>query len=190
MSFKEIMERLKKNWIASAVLCIVAGLILILFPAAALDAVCYTVGGIAIASGVIRVVRYFRKDHTYPVIFQSDLIVGLFALGVGIFMVTNPKNVMGLIPAIFSIVLIGFGIANILRAVDAKKAGFGPWGVLLALAILTIILGYVILLNPFATLTATLALIGACLIYEGVSDIVAVLLVGKKIEAWRNSLNA
>ena len=185
MSFKEIMEKLRKNWIASAVLCIAVGLILVLWPGSVIVSVCYTVGGIAIALGVIRVVEYFRQDHTYPVIFQSDLIVGLFALGTGLFMVLNPQAVMGLIPVLFAIVMIGFGIANILRAVDAKRAGIGYWKILLALAILTVVLGWVILGNPFETLAATVALAGAGLIYEGVADIITVLLVGKRIGAWR-----
>lgn len=180
-----MMEKLKKNWIASAVLCVAVGLILVIWPEGALLSVCYTVGGIAIAMGVIRMVEYFRRDHTYPVIFQSDLVVGLFALGTGLFMIINPKTVMGMIPILFAIVMIGFGIANILRAVDAKKAGIGYWKILLALAILTVALGWVILGNPFETLAATVALAGAGLIYEGVADIVTVLLVGKRIDAWR-----
>lgn len=188
MSFKEIMETIKRNWIISAVLCIVVGLLLVLFPGSVLESLCYILGGIAIAAGVIRVVRYFKEDHTYPVIFQSDLMVGLFSLGLGLFMITNPETVVGLIPTLFSIVIVGFGIANILRAVDAKKAGLDRWGILLALAILTVLAGWVILMNPFATMAATVTLIGACLIYEGVADIVTVLLVGKRIDAWRKSL--
>ncbi|MBR1584343.1 MAG: DUF308 domain-containing protein [Clostridia bacterium] len=188
MRFQTVMEQFKKNWIASAVLCIVAGLIMLLWPGPVLDAVCYVLGGISIAAGVTRIVRYFKQDHTYPVIFQSDLIVGLFTLALGIFMVTNPQAVMSMIPTLFAIVMIGFGIANILRAVDAKKAGIGPWGVLLAMAILSIILGYVILMGPFETLAVTVAVIGGCLVYEGVTDIITVLLVGKRIEAWRKSL--
>lgn len=183
-----MMEKLKKNWIASAVLCIVAGLILLFFPQEALSAACYIVGGIAVAMGVIRIVRYFKQDHTYPVIFQSDLVFGFLALGLGLFMVTSPQTVMGLIPTLLALVIIGFGVANILRAVDARRAGFERWGLLLGLAILTAVLGWVILMNPFGTLAATVSVVGGCLVYEGAADIVTVLLVGKRIEAWRNSL--
>ena len=187
MSFSEIMAKLKKNWIVSAVLCIAVGLILLLWPDASLLSVCYTLGGIAIAVGVIRVVEYFKQSHTYPVIFQSDLVVGLFSFGLGLFMVTQPKTVMSLIPILLAIVIIGFGIANILRAVDAKKAGVAGWGVMLALAILTAVLGWVILVNPFASLAVTVSVISAGLIYEGVSDLVTVFLTGKRIDAWRSA---
>lgn len=187
MTLPELMENLKKNWIVSAALCIVVGLILLFWPEATLLSVCYTVGGFSIAAGVIRIVRYFRQDHTYPVIFQSDLAVGFLALALGLFMVTSPKTVTGLIPTLFAVIIIGFGIANILRALDAKNAGFPRWGILLALAVLTIVLGWVILLGPFEALATTVSLVGGCLIYEGVADIVTVLLVGKRIEAWRGA---
>ncbi|MBQ9264333.1 MAG: DUF308 domain-containing protein [Clostridia bacterium] len=189
MSFMDMMNKLKKNWIASAVLCIVVGLILLLLPEKTLKVICYVVGGIATASGVVRMVRYFKQDHTYPVIFQNDLMVGLLSLGLGLFMITAPAAVVGVIPMIFAVVLIGFGIANILRAVDAKKAGVGAWGVMLALAILTVILGFVLLSSPFETMAVTVSVIGGCLIYEGVADIITVLAVGKRIETWRKALN-
>ena len=187
MSFPEIMEKLKKNWIASAVLCIVVGLILLLWPESTLTSVGYVLGGIAIAMGVIRVVRYFKQAHTYPVIFQSDLVVGLFSFGLGLFMIRSPQTVMGLIPMLFAIVIIGFGVANILRAVDAKRAGISLWRLLLVLAILTLALGWLILANPFASLAVTVMVIGAGLIYEGVSDLVTVFLTGKRIDAWRSA---
>lgn len=187
MNVSELLNTLKKNWIASAVLCILAGLLLVLFPGAALNSLCYILGGFAIATGVIRMVRYFNQDHTYPVIFQSDLIVGLFALGLGLFMVTNPQAVLSAIPTLFGILLIGFGISNILRSLDAKKAGISHWAVMLCLAVLSILSGAIIMSNPFATLEVAVVVIGAALIYEGVSDIVIVLTVGKRIQSWRSS---
>ena len=188
MYFQEIIEKLKKNWICSAILCILAGLVMLLWPGPVLEGLCYVMGGVAIASGVIRMVRYFKQEHSRPVIFQSDLIVGQFSLGLGIFMVSKPQTVMGLVPTLFAIVMIGFGIANILCSVDAKKAGFTRWGLLLALAIVSMLLGYVILLGPFATMAVTVSVIGACLIYEGVTELVTVLVAGKQIDAWRKSL--
>ena len=66
MDYKSIYNKLKQSWVFSAIVTIVLGLILVLFPAAALSSVSYVVGGIAIAMGVIRAVRYFKQDHTYP----------------------------------------------------------------------------------------------------------------------------
>ena len=187
MNMRDMLEQAKKNWIVSAALCIVVGALLFLFPESTLVVLCYIVGGIAVVAGVVRMVHNLKQDHTYPVIFQNELIIGLFFLGTGLFMLAAPRTVMGILPFLFAVVLVGFGIANILRALDAKHAGIAQWGILLALAILTVILGGVILFNPFETMAVALRIAGAGLVYEGISDIVTVLLVGKRIQTWRDA---
>ena len=187
MDIQSVYNKLKKNWFFSAIVTIILGLLLVLFPAAALASVSYAVGGLAIAMGVIRTVRYFKQDHTYPFLFQSDLVVGLLSVGFGIFMVSQPVTVISLLPHIFGILLVGCGIGGILRAVDAKKADFASWGVLLVLAIVSIGLGGLIMSNPFNTMETLVIIIGSCLIYQGVTDIVTTLIVGKRIEQWKQA---
>ena len=187
MDWKEMRDKLKKNWLFSSVLTILIGLILLLFPGPTLTGIGYAVGGIAIAMGVIRSVRYFRQDHTYPFLLQSDLVVGLLTIAFGIFMVSQPVTVMSQLPLLFGILLAGCGIGNILRAVDANKAGDPRWGILLGLAIVSVILGLLIMANPFGAVETVVAVIGACLIYQGATDILTTLLVSKKIDAWKKS---
>ena len=187
VNWQSFWGKIKTNWRVSSIVTIVAGLILLFFPAQAMLSVCYIIGAAATAFGIVRMVEYFKRDHTYPYLFQADLIVSLLTLGLGLFAILNARTVMSLIPAIFGVLLIGCGVGNILRAVDAKKAGYAQWGLLLALAILTVALGWVILGNPFATLEIAVSVIGAGLIYEGVTDIIIVKLVGNRIEAWRDA---
>ena len=187
MNFQSVYTKLKTSWVFSAIVTIILGLILVLFPAAALTSVSYVMGGIAIAMGVIRTVRYFKQDHTYPFLFQSDLVVGLLSVGFGIFMVSQPVAFLSLLPHVFGILLVGCGIGSILRAVDAKKMGLAYWSVLLGLAIVSIVLGMLIMINPFYFAETTVIVIGACLIYQGVTDIVTTLAVGKRIDEWKKS---
>jgi uncharacterized membrane protein HdeD (DUF308 family) len=190
MNFQSIYNKFKQSWICSAAVTIVLGLILALFPAATLKGISYVMGGIAIAMGVVRTVRYFKQDHTYPFLFQSDLVVGLLSVGVGIFMVSQPVTVMSLLPHIFGILMAGCGVGGILRAVDAKKAGFASWGLPLGLAIVSIVLGVLIMSNPFGALETVIIVIGASLIYQGVTDIFAVLMVSKRISQWKQAEQA
>ncbi len=186
MDWKKWINDLRKNWIVSAVFVILIGLLLVIFPGETMVNLCYLIGGIAVALGVVRIVTYFRQDHTYPFLFQVDLILGMLILGLGLFAILNPETMISLIPIVCGVLLIGCGVGNILRAVDAKKAGVPLWGLLLGLAIATVVLGWVILCNPFGTVVVAASVIGAGLIYEGVTDIVIILLVGKKIKTWRS----
>ncbi|MBR6185236.1 MAG: DUF308 domain-containing protein [Clostridia bacterium] len=184
---KNIWKKMKSSWIACAVATILVGLVLVLFPGETLKIINYLLGALSIVMGILRVVRYFRQDHTYPFLFQSDLVVGLIAIGLGLFLMTRAEAVLSMIPFLFGLLLAGCGVGSVLRAADAKRAGIRSWAVLLGLAILTIIAGAVILFNPFTALEISVIVIGACLIYQGVHDIAVVLLVGKRIEAWRKA---
>ncbi len=190
MDLHTVYNKLKQNWVFSAIITIILGLLLVLFPAAALTSISYAVGGVAIAMGVIRTVRYFKQDHTYPFLFQSDLVVGLLSVGFGIFMVSQPVTVISLLPHIFGILLVGCGIGSILRAMDAKKAGFSSWGLLLGLAIVSIVLGGLIMSNPFGAMETLVIIIGAGLIYQGVTDFVTTLIVSKRLDQWKRAQQA
>ena len=178
----EIWNKVKTNWIVSAIVTGLIGLVLLLFPSSTLTSICYCIGGLTIAMGVIRVVRYFQQEHRYPYFFQSDLVIGLVTIGLGLFMITSPITVMTLLPYLFGILLVGCGIGNILRSVDAKKNGFTKWGFLLGMAILSVAAGAVILNNPFGAIETVVAVTGGCLIYESVADLLTTFLLNKKIK--------
>ena len=187
MDIKATLAELKKNWVICSLVVIGLGLMLLLFPGSSLRAVCYIAGGFSVAFGVIRTVRYFQEKGSGPFMFQSDLLAGLICLGVGLFMLGHAETVMGLVPTLFGVVLVGCGIGGIVRAVEAKKAGVSKWGILLALAILTVVLGAVILSDPFSALETAIMVIGAGLIYEGATDLITAMVAGKRIEDWRKS---
>ena len=187
MNFKSLLEELKRNWMFSAILSILLGLVLLFFPGITTRVVCFLLGGLVIIYGLTHIIRYFRQESTYADLFRGDLMTGLFSVAIGLFMILRADVVVSLIPIIFGIVLMANGIAGVQRAADARRAGYSRWGMLLALAVLTVALSILLLINPFATIKVTVAVIGASLIYEGISDLAAMHLVGKRIEEWKKS---
>jgi len=53
--------------------------------------------------------------------------------------------------------------------------------------LLTLAAGVVLLVNPFASLQVAIIVIGAALIYEGVTDMLSILLISKKIGQWKRN---
>ena len=187
MNLESFLKEIKQNWMFAAVLSIAVGLVLLLFPGITIQVVCYLLGCLVIIFGASRIIRYFKQDPAYHEVFQGDLMTGLFGAVIGLFMILKAEIVVSLVPIVFGVVLLTSGIGNVQRTIDARRAGYPRWGVLLALALLTIVLSLLLLINPFGSMQVAVAVIGASLIYEGVSDIVFMLLLGKRIEEWKNA---
>ena len=62
---------------------------------------------------------------------------------------------------------------------DVREHRIPNWWVDLVLAVLTVVLGGVVLLNPFGTMEAMTMLIGASLVYDGASDLYLIYRVSK-----------
>ena len=137
MNFKNIFERLQKAWIFSSLLSIVLGIILLFFPSITIQVVCYLLGGLAILYGIGRVIRYTRQSEVYAELFRGDLMIGLFLIAIGLFIVFRIEFVAGFIPVIFGIALLASGIGGVQRSMDAKRAGYERWVALLLMAALT-----------------------------------------------------
>ncbi|MBR5379788.1 MAG: DUF308 domain-containing protein [Clostridia bacterium] len=187
MNFKSFIETLKKNWIVSSAITALIGLVLVLFPTGTLKVISYVIGALAVVMGVIRTVRYFKQDHTYPFLFQSDLLVGLLSIGFGLFLIISAETVISMVPFVFGILLIGCGVGNVLRAIDARNAGLSSWAVLMALAVISIAVGIVCMANPFTVMETAVIVIGAALIYVGITDIVTTVAVSKRIRLWKGA---
>ena len=65
----------------------------------------------------------------------------------------------------------GHGVVDLQAAFNIKRGGFEKWWVSLLLAVVTLLLGALIIIDPFAALDALLILIGLVLIFDGLSDL-------------------
>lgn len=185
--FRSVLKDVRRNWLIAAFLSIALGLVLLLFPGITAKAVCYLLGGLSILFGVSRILRHFQHDSDYAVFFQGDLTLGLFCVVIGLFMILRAEAVISLIPIFFGIVLLASGITGIQRAVDSKRNGCCYSWALVLMPLLTLAAGVVLLVNPFASLQVAIIVIGATLIYEGVTDMLSILLISKKIGQWKRN---
>lgn len=189
MAIRGIWAGIKRNWLFSSLLSIILGIILMVFPGMTTQLVCAILGGIAILFGLSRVMRYFQQHSIYPEFLQGDLLSGLLCTGAGLFIALRPEIVVSLIPIIFGMFILAGGISGMVRAMDARRAGYAHWAIPMVLAVLALALSLMLMINPFASIKITVMVIGGCLIYEGITDLIAVQMTGKRIEAWKKAAN-
>ena len=164
------LRKLKTNIVISALLCILLGIVLVVWPDLSMQIVCTAIGVVLLIGGGVRLVVYFTaKDGS--VYAQMNLIMGIILAVVGVWILLQPNKVLAIIPIIVGIVIILHGVNNLRQAVMLCKEQYDKWWVVLILGLLTVGFGALLVYNPFEALDAAVMLIGISLIYDGVSDI-------------------
>lgn len=160
----------KKSLVAASLVYVVLGLVLILFPDLTTSLLCTAVGLLLLAYGLTAVISFFAQSGgSYS--FQFDMIVGVFAALLGGVFLLWPHWILSFLPTIFGIYILIDGLTNLKRGLDMRSYGYAGWTTTLVLSAISLVLGAVILWNPFSTHLLLVRIIGASFLYEGVSDL-------------------
>ena len=167
-------KKLKWNLILMSVLYLALGVFLLLVPGTALNVVCYALGTVVLVPPVIQLVRYFAVERG---IFQSQLtlISGLICLGLGAFLIFRSDVVVRILPIVFGLFVIFDSLGRIQNALELRRCKYDSWKGFLLLALLSIALGAVMILNPFGTMETLVMAIGVILIVEGALNLLSAL---------------
>ncbi len=163
------LKNLKANYTLSAVICVIIGAVLIIWPGTSTKVVCMMLGGMMLIYGFIQIILYFvTRERT--IYLQGMLLLGIVLGVVGAWILLKPESIIAIVPIIMGIIIVVHGLHNATQSIDLKKMGYEKWWVAFLFSILTIILGGVLVYNPFSVVNTVVRVIGAFLIYDGLSD--------------------
>ena len=112
-------------------------------------------------------IGYFSRD-LYRLAFQFDLAFGILISAVGLIMILHPAKIIAFIYIAMGLIILTDGLFKIQIALDAKHFGMSRWWLIAALAVLTGVLGLFVVINPFESAAAIMAMLGAALLLEGI----------------------
>lgn len=163
------LKNLKANYTLSAAVCVIIGAVLIIWPGTSTQVVCMVLGGVLAAYGIIQIILYlFARERT--LYLQGMLVLGIIFSVLGAWIFIKPEIVIAAVPVIIGMILVTHGLHNAVQAMDLKRMGYEKWWVALLAGILTVILGTVLVYNPFSVVNTVVRVIGAFLVYDGLSD--------------------
>lgn len=163
------IKSLKVNYSLSAVICVILGIVLLVWPGQSTQVVCMILGIVLGGFGIIQIILYLAtKEKT--MVSHSMMMLGIVLAVIGGWIVLKPDTIIKAIPMIVGILIVIHGLHNAVQAIDLKKMQYDNWWVALLLSLLTIALGVVLICNPFTVVDTVVRLIGAFLIYDGLSD--------------------
>lgn len=176
-----LFQKLKSGIMASGVVLIIAGFILLFFPEATTKTIAYMAAAIFLLMGLTQIIGYLRSNPADGR-YSGGIVVGVFFVLVAAFIFFRAEAVISIIPIILGIIILLSGIVKFQQAIDLARMKVSRWSTVLATALLNVILGAVVILNPFSTVTTLLQLVGIGLIYSGLSDIIATLYVSHQMK--------
>lgn len=145
-----IVKSAKIMHLCSAVIFLVAGLLLALVPDFEDSGVFrnIVVGVASIIIGATGIYGYFSNDM-YRLAFQLDFALGIFNVIFGVLLIINPVQLSVLLPTAVSILTLLEGGNKSQMAIEGKQFGIQKWYLVLISAILEIAVGLVLILLTY-----------------------------------------
>ena len=146
------------------------GLILLLWPGHTLELAARIIGVGLLVAGLISCIAWVRRRHSVRG-RAMNLAEGIVGVAAGLFVLLAPRFIVSILPVTVGLLIAVNGVVNLAQALELRRAAYGGWKAPLVMAVLTILLGGVIVMNPFSIAATTVAVIGAVLVYNGVSNL-------------------
>ena len=168
------MRIAKIGYIVMSVLFCLAGVLFIAMPEISAKIIGICIGISMILFGTVRLIGYFSKD-LYRLAFQFDLEFGILMMILGVTVLFNPENLMAFICVAIGISILLDGLFKIRIALDSKQFGIKSWWLILALAIVTGVIGVFLIFDSATGSEVMTVALGLTLLSEGVLNLSTVI---------------
>ena len=170
----------KTGYIIISILLCVLGIVLIAVPDFSVTLLCVLGGGIMMLFGLVKIIGYCSKD-LYRLAFQFDLAFGILFVVLGFILIIRTDAMVNLICIVMGICVLADALLKIQISIDSRAFGIQKWWLILAMAILTGVAGFLLIFRPSESIQIIMILFGIVLITEGVLNLITILTAVKII---------
>lgn len=164
----------KVGYIIISILIGVLGIVLIAVPNFSVSLLCRLGGGILILFGIVKIIGYCSND-LYRLAFQYDLAIGILLIALGAILILRTRIMTSLICVLLGINTLADALLKIQISVDSKAFGICQWWLILVVAIITGVVGFLLVFRPSENARIVMILLGLALLMEGALNFITVL---------------
>ncbi len=164
------MRIAKVGYIVMSVLFCVLGTALLLRPDVSVRWFGRLLGIGMLVFGAVKLVGYFSRD-LFRLAFQYDLAFGLLLIALGTMTLCHPGDAMSFLCVMFGIPVLADGLFKIQIALDSHRFGIRTWWLLMGLAVLTCIIGVLLVFRPWDSAQVLVMLLGISLLLDGILNL-------------------
>lgn len=180
---RDLTKRIFWASIASTLVMLIFGILLFIFPETVIKSVAIAMGVIFIMIGVIPIINYFRFRATgFTTTFS--FLLGIFCIVAGLILLMN-ENILGtIIPILTGVWMIINSINRISISMDLRDDKIPFWVITFIYAILTLVSGVLLILDPVnggKLVTKTIGIIICVYSALDVIDLILIRIKAKKV---------
>ena len=181
---RSMLKIAKTGYLVLSALLLLAGVGLTFFSDTFYPILTVLLGVLFLAFGIVKLVGFFSKDP-YQLVFETDLVFGILYLVFGLLLLIRPAHTMAFFGIMFGLILLADGLTRVRIALDARPFGIRAWWLILVSALVTAILGVVLLFHPGEGTKVLTQLLGISLMVDGVMNISTILTAVRILRAAR-----
>ena len=185
---KKFLRRLTLGNILIAVIFFLFGILLIEKPGLSIDLISILLGIVVILTSLMSIVK-FISDSTKIHYYRVELFFGIIGILLGCLIIFNPFSWFNFFIIGFGIFMIIEGLLDLKYALFFKKNKEEIWPLNIGIAVVSILLGIILILNPFSGVMMFTKALGIFIMANAVLNIIANMLFYKRINAIIKLLN-
>ena len=175
-NFSVNIKKMNITSIIFSILFLIVGILLLCRPGDALNIVSYSLGGMLIIWGVIQMIQFFVKKNSQNY-FDISFVVGIFVSIFGVIILLKPRIIADIIPLMLGIWMIINGVTKLAFSLTINKKSKSLSTIIIAIAI--VVVGLLLVINPFAGAEILTQLIGVTMIVYSILDLVGAIFIRK-----------
>ena len=185
----KMLKEMKWEAILTGILYILLGIVALVIPETMQKILGYLIGIVLIVAGLVSMVCYLLRDARENY-YHNEFVFGLVGIVLGAAVLYKVEVIISLIPFILGILVLFSGCSKLQDAIDLKRLGYGSWIGMLVVAAINIILGIVLICNPFKAAVILFRVLGIGLILSGASDCFSTVYFARKLRRFKQEAEA
>ena len=180
------LRTFRNDMIFISLFSLFSGIMMVVYPDISSKFITYLIAIITMLYGAYNLILYLK--HRVAFVYPSQLVKGLLGMCFGVLILIDPGVVMISLPIVLGAIVIMDGVNKLQNAFDIRKMGFDKWWVMLIMAVLVIITGFMMIFYPLASLLSIIVFMGIGLIFNGACDLIHVLIITIKYQNFKRKI--
>lgn len=176
-SIENMYNKMILRTLLIAIATIVVGVVLLFLPNVTNKVVGIIVGVIFLLEGLNTIYKYLHRDGAK--LYSLNLVFGILYIILGIVIIIYPFTVVEFVTVCLGLYILINGSNKVNYALWLKKGNEDSWLIVLVSGFMLIVIGILVMFNPFISLTIT-KLAGAFMIITGVLNLTDTILFKKR----------